>query len=207
MCSEQDVKALEIHHIQGDPSVHAEADMLVLCASCHAKAERDGFSQDQLYEAKMAPKRQTASLNDSSPPVIQVPGSNNVIAGRDLNVQTLSVRTTKSSLRAPVMPGTVAESPNKANYLEYLVSRYNEFKKWDCENSGKPMRYPLIRSAYAREIGCRVKDTPVEQFERACQYLHRRIDDSKLGRINRSRDKSNYSTFESWLSDKKGLIK
>lgn len=206
ICGEQDVKALEIHHIQGDPSVHEESDMLVLCASCHAKAERDGFSQSQLYEAKMAPKKQPASLDDNPLPAIQVPGSSNVIAGRDVNIQTLSIRTSKSNLRAPVMPGTVAEHPYQANYLEYLVSRYNEFKKWDCEKSGKLMKYPLIRVAYAREIGCKVKDTPIEQFERACTYLQQRIDGSKLGRINRSHGSPNYSDYEDWLSDK-GLVK
>lgn len=197
-CGENDVKALEIHHILGDPTEHNESDMLVLCGSCHAKAERGGFSREELYMAKRSPSGKAPAAQ----PTLRIVGSNNVTAGRDLNVASLSIKTSKASVRAPVMPGTVAEHPNMANYLDHLVSRYNELKKWDCERSGQPMKHALIRVAYQREIGSKVKDTPVERFEAAAAFLQRRIDSTTLGRIQRKQGQRNYSPYPAWLEDK-----
>lgn len=147
-------------------------------------------------------KRSPSGRASTAQPTLRIVGSNNVTAGRDLNVGSLSVKMTRASMRAPIMPGTVAEHPNMANYLEHLVSRYNEFKKWDCDNSGQPMKHALIRVAYQREIGSKVKDTPVERFEAASTFLQRRIDETKFGRIQRSRGTRNYSTYPDWLKDR-----
>lgn len=204
ICGEADVQTLEIHHIEGDPSRHIEDQMLVLCASCHAKAERGGLSKEALYEAKRSSRQAKSSSVGEHTPTLRLVGSNNFAAGRDLNVGSVTIRTSRGSVRSPVMPGTVAEHPNMANYLNYLVDRYNEFKKWDCERTGKPMKYPLIRVAYQKEMGCKVKDTPVEQFEAACAFLQRRIDNSVLGRIQRKKGLPTYSSYSDWL-DEKGL--
>ncbi len=204
VCGEPDVRTLEIHHIEGDPSEHVEEQMLVLCASCHAKAERGGLSKKDLYEAKHSSRTTLTRPSSEQPPMLRLVGTNNFAAGRDLNVGSLTVRTGQRSVRSPVMPGTVSEHPNMANYLNYLIDRYNEMKKWDCERTGTPMKYPLIRIAYQKEIGCKVKDTPVEQFAAACSFLQRRIDNTTLGRIQRKKGHSNCSAYSDWL-EKKGL--
>jgi|SRR6267378_1687485 len=38
-CPEFHVAALEIHHIDGNPSNNAFANLILLCATCHSKAE------------------------------------------------------------------------------------------------------------------------------------------------------------------------
>jgi hypothetical protein len=124
---------------------------------------------------------------------VSVSGNHNMVAGGNLNV---TYRRTAKSARAPVYPGTVGEDPRMIGYLNYLVRRYNEFKKWDCDRTGAPMNYALIRVAYQREVKYLVKDTPRTHFPAAVAFLQRRIRGTTLGRMKAKSGDRLFSSFE-----------
>ena len=68
-------------------------------------------------------------------------------------------------------------------YLKYLVDRYNKFKAWDCERTGDRMSHALIYVAYKRDMKYDLKHTPKDLFDAAVGYLHRRIANTRLGRM------------------------
>ena len=92
--------------------------------------------------------------------------------------------------------GTIASDARKHNYIMHLVKRYNEYK--EREVGKENMRYSLIRVAYEREIGSAVKLTPLDLFERACQFLQGRIARTKYGRMALAQGQKLYSTFEEY---------
>lgn len=200
ICGEDHVAALEIHHIVPFEEVHAHnhADMLVLCANCHAKAHGGGISRDQLYKAKRSAKKvipirpRPTSLGPQT-----VTGQGLIVAGGDIiaggDIKVHAPRMV-SKPRPPIIPNTVATNPDKVGYLKHLAKRYIEFKEYEVGKGN--MHYPIIYKSYEREIGYSINNTPLNRFADACHYLQRRIGNTKLGRMLKSQGRKLYSTFE-----------
>lgn len=134
----------------------------------------------------MAPCRKT--------PSVSIHGNGNLVAGRDLNIVLKHPH--KSRQPSPVIPGTVVEDHKKFNYIEYLIRRYNDFKKWDCTKQEIQMKYALIRVAYKRKMKCDVRHTPLTRFQEAVNFLQARIVSTRLGRIEHSKGNPLFETFE-----------
>jgi hypothetical protein len=128
---------------------------------------------------------------------ISVVGNGNVTAGRDIH---LHIKTPKGKKSSPliIIPGTVAEDARMYGYLNYLVGRYNKFKEWDCKTAKLEMKYFLIHNAYKNEMKYNIKDTPRDMFDRAVEYLQKRISNTKLGRTEKSRGQKIFSSFETF---------
>ncbi|MBZ5706553.1 MAG: restriction endonuclease [Acidobacteriia bacterium] len=116
------------------------------------------------------------------------------IAAHNVNV---TVRGRSARTRV-VVSGVVANEPTKLGYLKYLARRYNEFKEWDVGKA--QMRYPLIYTAYRREIKYSLSETPFERFTDACQFFQRRIENTKLGRIKGAQGERLFDTFEEFAA-------
>lgn len=167
VCGQIDVTTLTIHHIEqyATNPMHHPSTMIVLCANCHAKADRGEISKAMLYDIKK--KANIVSPKSSTRSKINVKGVANVV-GENVHIGgdvRINVHTGKKRLTKPIIPGSVSEDVRKIGYLEYLVKRYNEFKKWECESKGQEMKYFLIRRAYEGELKYQVKDTPLNLFE------------------------------------------
>jgi hypothetical protein len=46
---------------------------------------------------------------------------------------------------------------------------------------------------------------PIERFDELSQYIQKRIDATMLGKIKKSRNQKNYSTFEEYISEQSKL--
>ena len=91
-------------------------------------------------------------------------------------------------------------------YLNYLVRRYEQFKKWECDRNGQRMGWGVIRNAYKREMKYEVIHTPKEMFEDAVEYLQRRIRNTRLGRMKKcQRLYSEFNEFDEKASGKERL--
>lgn len=190
MCGNEDLGSLVIHHIipHAERARHNAGHMIVLCASCHAKADRGEISADALYSAKQLPRILKFPGAAGSQQVI---GDNNMVAGRDLNVTIRG----RSKCKAPVvLPGTVGTDPRRAGYLKYLAKRYNQFKEWEAGRDG--MKYAVIYVCYQREMKYGIDATPLPLFDAAVDWLQNRIFRTKLGRILCTRGQRAFSTFE-----------
>lgn len=200
-CGEPDIAKLAIHHIIpfSENLTHDPQHMLVLCANCHALATRGEVDNKALYldKARVTTYQRKTGLfpNNQATQNIKVEGIDNIVAGRDINIRVPSKKVAKGL----IIPGTVAEDKIKIGYLNHLIDRYNEFKERECKTKGIKMNYAMIRVAYKREMKFSVKDTPIELFEKAMRFLHRRIVNTQLGRIKRAKGQSLYSSFEEFV--------
>lgn len=198
VCSEADVDKLVIHHIvpYAQNPDHVPWHMLVLCANCHALADRGQISINELYEVKMKAQGSTVPASSAEgPSQISVTGEGNVVAGRDVTYTVKIPRGKRgSAAKNVVIPGTVSENPRMIGYLRYLVDRYNKFKEWECGITGQKMVYPLIYRSYKRDMKYDLKHTPASLFESAVSYLRRRIENTRLAKTRRGQKL--YSSFE-----------
>jgi len=205
ICGFDDVNALVFHHIIpfAKRPKHDLAHMILLCANCHAKADRGEITRERLYSAKMEgpkiisfPQKKKKDKDQ-----VTVAGDGNVTVGGDINISgDLNIKMTKKgkSSDSVILPGTVAENPRMIGYLRYLATRYNEFKKWDCDINNEPMKYPLIYVAYKRELKYDMRNTPCEHFDLAVRYLQKRIENTRLGRKRKKEGKKLFSSFETF---------
>jgi len=199
-CGKDDLKKLRVHHIvpYAENPTHDLAHLILLCLDCHDDADRGLITREDLYAMKKKPKAKVIPSDDVRK--ISVTGDNNLVAGGNMHVEgDIHVKYTQARGKrsAPIIiPGTVATDVNRYNYLEYLVRRYNEFKKSECDQKGELMKYALIRNAYMREFSCKVKDTPLDRFDDAVAYLQYRITNTILGRNYRKQGRRMFSTFE-----------
>ena len=135
------------------------------------------------------PTQQAASVN--------VNGDGNVVAGGDVNYvvnMPKGKRGKRAATRPPIIPGTVSEDPRMAGYLNYLVRRYEKFKKWDCDQSGQRMGWGVIRNSYKREMKYELIHTPKTLFEAGARYLQQRIENTRLGKMKQGQRL--YNPFE-----------
>ncbi len=205
-CGLDEVCVLAVHHIipYSKNPLHNPEDMLVLCANCHAKADRGDISIETLYDYKRRVRTNIIKFPkpNSSKDNISVVGNGNVTAGGDIHVN-IKMAKGKNSSRSIIIPGTVAEDARKHGYLTYLVKRYNKFKEWECKGDNLKMNYAFIRAAYEREMKYNIKDTPQDMFDRAVEYLQKRINNTKLGRIKKNRGQELFFRFETFDQNKK----
>jgi hypothetical protein len=125
-----------------------------------------------------------------------------IIAGGDVqmhgNLTVKGIMPPKG--KAAVIPGTVSENPRMIGYLRYLVERYHEFKQWECEQGGQKMNYAMLYTAYKREVKYELKHTPKELFNRAAEFLQRRIERTVIGKLRVKAKQAVYSSFDEFDS-------
>ncbi|MDA2913936.1 toll/interleukin-1 receptor domain-containing protein [Acidobacteriia bacterium AH_259_A11_L15] len=126
-----------------------------------------------------------------------------IAAGRDVNVGrdiVVNVRGRSKGRTTIPIPGTVAQDKWKLNYLKYLGHRYSKLKEWQVKQSGQSMQYFRIWSAYRNEMKSTVENTPLELFNKGVAFLKKRIDNTMIGRIRKSRGQKLYRDFEKYLA-------
>lgn len=167
---------------------------------------------DAIEEGKVPARRESAVLKfpTPGPSAVNVNGDGNVVAGGDVNYVVNMPKPTRrkgrSSSKPPIIPGTVSEDARMVGYLNYLVRRYEQFKKWECDRNGQRMGWGVIRNAYKREMKYEVIHTPKEMFEDAVEYLQRRIRNTRLGRMKKcQRFYSEFKEFDEKTSGKERL--
>lgn len=167
---------------------------------------------DAIEQGKVPGRRESAVLKfpTPGPSAVNVNGDGNMVAGGDVNyvvnMPKPKRRKGRSSSKPPIIPGTVSEDARMVGYLNYLVRRYEQFKRWECDHNGQRMGWGVIRNAYKREMKYEVIHTPKEMFEDAVEYLQRRIRNTRLGRTKkRQRLYSEFDEFDERASGKEGL--
>jgi hypothetical protein len=81
-------------------------------------------------------------------------------------------------------------------YVDYLVRRYNEFRKADSSFGAPSSFFPgKIHQDIAKRFRARTYFVPETDFEDLVRYLQGRIDQTILGKRNRARGFPNYCTY------------
>ena len=198
MCGESDVTTFEIHHIQpySDNNEHEEENLILLCSNCHAKVTAGEITENEVLRLKIS----LMKGNNSAPQ--QKSQSNNVLnfnsgVNNGVVANKVEIKTQKKFIKISAPEGTIASSANHRNYIKRLIDRYHEFKTADV---GKvKMKYTIIYGAIKKEFGAKWDMIPISRFERLVVFMHRRIDNTILGKTNKARNIKRYSTFEEYL--------
>jgi hypothetical protein len=127
-----------------------------------------------------------------------IPAGGNIHGG-----DQTTIRVVKGGRRAAFYPaGCIGANPAKRNYVKYLVERYHEYREADVQ-SGRTDRFHY--SVIFKNIETRFKAPtyfiPESRFEELVDYLHGRIDNTVLGRMNAKRGVRNYESFDEYVME------
>lgn len=195
---------------QTDAERHAAANLLLLCPRHHKvidsepnkypvsvlEAMKRSREQPGLVEISPVTAKAAQRLLDNYLSVIVHSNSGQIAIQSPGAIQasTINIKTSKPTVVVAAPPGSIADDRKMLSYGKYLVSRYQEFQKGDSQKTDD-FKYIAIHNALKREFKCDWKLLPSERFEELATFLQRRIDSTKLGRINRARSIPNYHSF------------
>ena len=186
-CKSQEVDAFEAHHLNEKPDDGRFENLLMVCPTCHAKITAGTIPVNEVYQKKIelmvAQKRKAEQSQDkSSAPKVSMKDVGIGIVGDHNNVTTKTIK--KQVVKYP--PDCIGSDSTKANYISYLIKRYNEFAKWKRDD----FRYEVFNSHLKKlfKVGPQrtVYNIPLTRFEELVDYIQYRIADTRLGRIKRS---------------------
>jgi hypothetical protein len=199
-CGERNVAALEIHHInsRADGGGNEPENLLLVCGNCHGRITDGDISVHEVYSIKLRLQHGGASGGAAK----EVRPASNVISFRarsnsGIVANNLRIHTTGRGLKIQPPPDTLNSDRDRLNYIKYLVDRYNEFKK--SEPNAASFSYAVIYGAIKREFKCDWKLIPLDKFHGLASYLQNRIDRTWLGKINKTKGRRNYSSFDEYL--------
>jgi len=123
-------------------------------------------------------------------------------SGADIHVgDRVNVRMSKGSKRPTSYPeGCVGANLAKRNYVKYLVERYNHYREADTR-FGRTTRfhYSVLFKNIESKFKAPTYFIPETRFGELVDYLHERIDNTILGRVNNKRGIPNYESFDEYV--------
>lgn len=114
-----------------------------------------------------------------------------------IHARTVKVEGRRKSPAIAAPDGAIAASLSHRNYVKHLIDRYNEFA---ADQPGRrAFSYAAIYTTIKKLFGAKWDLIPAERFEDLTYYLQGRIDNTRLGRINRLKGSLNYSMFDPYV--------
>lgn len=192
---------------QTDDERHSFNNLILLC-SRHSKvidSDPKQFGVELLLEIKKLHEQngnielskseatQAMKLLDSYRLIYIAPGSEvNIKNAETIHAKTVNVGGSSKAPKIQPPTGSIASSLAHRNYTKHLVDRYHEFAS---NQPGRTFTFPVIYANIKKMFGAKWDLIPLEKFPKLVAYLQGRIDNTRLGRINRSNEHPNYSTF------------
>jgi hypothetical protein len=206
----------QIAHLDHNCANNNIGNLAWLCLEHHDQydsrtSQSKGLTQQEVkkYRTQLHKAVSSGQIPDDSEPIVyriadyldqsthlNVSGNGNIVSGGDIHVNIKTTSPKRKKSEKPIIPGTVAEDARMIGYLKYLARRYSKFKEWDCSTTGQKKGYPIIYTTYQNEIKYSITDTPIDLFDKASEYLQKRLLNTKLGRILNKRNQRVYRTFE-----------
>lgn len=197
-CGLELIGSLQIHHIDRDSSNTVDANLIAVCGACHEQLTR------QLIPDAEVVWRKRALQNGVHPARREKTGMNvNVTDNRGgLIAQEFHGTVVLEGERKPgpiILSGSIADNPEHYRYVEYLIKKLTTFRRAGAsfgQRRNGQVHTGATRSILENEFGNLPKDLPVERFDNLVSTLKAKIDNTALGRVNRSRGIRNYHAFE-----------
>ena len=129
-------------------------------------------------------------------------------AGAHIHVgDRVSVRVSRGSKRAASYPeGCIGANLAKRNYVKYLVERYNHYREADAR-FGRTDRfhYSVLFKNIESKFKAPTYFIPESRFGELVDFLHHRVDNTILGRVNGKRGIPNYESFDEYVMQHMGV--
>lgn len=197
-CDNADVEHFEVHHIDEDHGNNDRLNLLMLCPLCHSKITKGDITMEEVKSKKVqltsgqpAPTKASNVVQFTGRVGQAIVGDNNVV-----NIKNAAPK--KAKQKYP--EGCIGFDNLSANYVGYLIGRYNEYKVFELKEK---MNYATFSAVLKRhfKIGPSrtIYNTPTEQFDSLVEYIQRRIDGTLLAKINKSKGQfKNYDSFDEY---------
>ncbi|MDK9721164.1 MAG: HNH endonuclease [Rhodospirillales bacterium] len=184
-----------IHHtyIDSTPGIYPAKILIDMKAAHEAAACRDELASDERIAKLLLQKYSQSTITENSGNIAI--NSQDVVQIGNLNIKTGSRK--KISIQPPT--GTVGADINAARYVSYLVKRYNEFASKDTSRATK-FSFAAISRNIESSFGSEWRLLPLNIFDALCEYLHGRINKTRIAKMNRGRGTKSFSTFSEFLS-------
>jgi hypothetical protein len=176
---------------------HAFANLLLLCGR-HSKlidSDQGQYTVETLHRMK---QRQ----QEAGP--VEVTASDAKVAESllknyrriDLTVRgDVVIKTEKRKINVLPPVESIAASLCHRNYIKHLIDRYQEFAS---KQPGRQFRHPAIYAAIKRRYGAKWDFVSLGRFDELAHFLHKRIDRTMQGSMNRGKGVPNYSAFDEY---------
>lgn len=195
-CSNTDVGHFEIHHIDEDPSNNEKANLILLCPLCHSKITKGDITQLNVLKKKInliqgikEHVSDNSNVNFNGTVSTAIIGSNN----------TISVKQSKTTTKSKYTEDCLGSDTIKANYVSYLIARYNEYKEYEV---GKPnMKYGVFGAALKKQFKIgptrTIFNLPIDRFDELVIYIQKRINSTTLAKI-KGKTHKNFRSFDEY---------
>lgn len=134
--------------------------------------------------------------------VLNVSGGN--LSDAEIHVgDRVNVRVSKSTRRPVSYPeGCIGANLPKRNYVKYLVERYNHYREADARfGRSDRFHYSVLFKNIESKFKAPTYFIPEARFVELVDYLHDRIDNTILGRVNSKRGIPNYESFDEYVME------
>jgi hypothetical protein len=131
---------------------------------------------------------------------LNVSGGN--FPGAEIHVgDRVNVRVSKGSKRPTSYPeGCIGANLGKRNYVKYLVERYNHYREADARfGRNDRFHYSVLFKNIESKFKAPTYFIAEARFGELVDFLHYRIDNTILGRVNGKRGIPNYESFDEYV--------
>lgn len=198
---------------QTEAERHDFDNLILLCGSHHKVIDErsDIYTVDVLQEMKAV--RSSVSgrpemvadgvfakllLNDFGRITLLNCGGVIVNSPGAMQVGVVNFKAPRSNFSFVPPSGTVGADQACSRYIQYLIKRYNEFASADRSRKAK-FSYGAISANVEKYFGASWRLLPIEKFDDVCVYLQGRICKTILGKLNLSKGRRAFSTYEEYL--------
>lgn len=194
LCDDTNVDHFEIHHIDEIPENNDISNLLMLCPICHSKITKGDISKDQVLQVKgYLSLRNERKLSEVKSNSIHIKGNlNGSTVANTISAGTIIYKS-PSKPKMEYAEGAIGKNAEMKNYIKHLIDRYNEYKEIDVGKGN--LNYAGIYGAIKKEFKASAFQIPEHQFQKLSTFLQNRINNTKLGRINKGKGIRNYSEF------------
>jgi hypothetical protein len=195
------VSALQVHHIDCDRTNNAFENLILVCATCHTK-----ITAGVIAEAQVVTRKRQLKFEPQTADISAAKSNAAVVVDRTINTGTIAHTVNKFAKgRTPRMhypQGTIGAEPVRRNYIDYLITRYFDWRKADASyGSRRPFSHAVIHKGIQKEFGAKTFFVLVERFEQLAIYLQQKIDNTILGRNKRSKGTRSYKSFAEYEAE------
>jgi hypothetical protein len=199
--------------VQTDEQRNEFANLVLLCRRHHkmVDSEPDVYSVEALEEIKSIrekemgrPEQTTDSfyakilLNDLPRIEINNNSGNFVInSPNTILAKTVIVRTARKTIKILPPAGTIGADQDASRYIQHLIKQYNKFASAD-KTRGAKFHFGVISKNIEDNFRAPWKMLVIDDFRGLCEYLQRRINVTRIGKLNAAKREKNFSSFEEY---------